>query len=508
MAEAPKIISEYEAAALVAMSPDLLRWLTSYAPKTGIKTKLKVARKEDDCVFYDREELLSFDAFLRQPWPGKSGKRPGIPTKIREEIKFEANGECAICCQHGNKCEAAHLEPVAKTQSNHPENLLWLCANHHTAYDKGHYGPRSEDADFVVDHKRILRKFRVRQWRMQAKLSVKLLGVLESCDMLSKQLEKASSSEQIEAVEALAVKILADLPSLAPVSEADKHFAQFQKISTDVADLSSSSASVRTRLNRAAAVRVEYVAAMGMVACPLCEATGIYNGGDCPVCDGDREVALEVRDRVDLSQFRIVKCPLCEGEGTHDGEPCTACGGDGRMEQRHADWIDVRDYSNVTCPICEGARTYFGEECRACYGEGAMERRYADMLDHREYQVVNCPLCGGSGRHDGSDCLACHGERKMLRRDADEIDLRDYNLVDCPVCKGSRRLRGDDCPACNGEGSFERRFLDRIDISEYALVDCPVCENDVNHRDECRACGGEGEMERRFADQVDPREYR
>jgi hypothetical protein len=106
------------------------------------------------------------------------------PDKDPRGDQVRGQRECAICCQHGNKCEAAHLEPVAKTQSNHPENLLWLCANHHTAYDKGHYGPRSEDADFVGDHKRILRKFRVRQWRMQAKLSVKLLGVLESCDML------------------------------------------------------------------------------------------------------------------------------------------------------------------------------------------------------------------------------------------------------------------------------------------------------------------------------------
>jgi hypothetical protein len=55
-----------------------------------------------------------------------------------------------------------------KTQSNHPE-----CSNANTG--RGIMGP-SADADFVGDHKRILRKFRVRQWRMQAKLSVKLLG--------------------------------------------------------------------------------------------------------------------------------------------------------------------------------------------------------------------------------------------------------------------------------------------------------------------------------------------
>ncbi len=508
MAQTPEIISEYEAAALVAMSPDLLRWLTSYAPKAGIKTKLKIAKKKDDCFFFDREELLSFDAFLRQPWPAPSGTRPGIPTKIREEIKVEANSECAICCQHGNKCEAAHIVPVSQTQSNHPENLLWLCANHHTAYDKGHYGPRTEDADFVGNHKKILRKFRVGQWRMQANLSVKLLAVLESCDMLSKQLETASSPQQVEAVETLAVKILANLPTLAPVSKTDKHFAEFQKISAEVANLSSSSASVRTRLGRAAAVRVEYVAAMGMVACPLCAATGTYDGGDCPVCDGDREVAQTHLDHLALERFEIVDCPLCEGERTHHGDPCPACGGDGTMERRHADWIEVGDYANVACPICHGEKTYFGEDCRACNGEGEMERRHADMLDHREYDVVECPVCLGSGKRDGMDCIACDGERELLRRDADEINVRDFNLVECPVCEGSRRLRGDDCPVCNAEGSVERRFLDRIDERDYALVECPVCENNPNLRDECRACGGEGEMERRVADRIDRDDYR
>lgn len=508
MADAPEIISEYEAAALVAMSPDLLRWLTSHAPKSGIKTKLKVAKKEENCFYFDREELMSFDAFLRQPWPATSGKRPHIPVKIRDEIKVEANGECAICCQHGNKCEAAHLEPVAKTQSNHPENLLWLCANHHTAYDKGHYGPRTEDADFVGDHKRILRKFRVRQWRMQANLSVKLLAVLESCDMLSKQLEKASTAQQVQAAETLALKVLAHLPSLAPVSESDKHYAEFQKIAAEVADLSSSSAPVRTRLGRAAAVRVDYVAAMEMVACPLCAATGIYDGGDCPVCDGDREVAQTNLDRLDLGRFEIVDCPLCEGEGTHHGEPCPACGSEGTLERRHADWIDVRDYADVACPICDGTGTHFGGDCRACRGEGVMERRHADMLDHRQYDVMKCPLCRGSGKRDGSDCIACNGEREMLRRDADEMDVRDFNLVDCPVCEGSRRLRGEDCPVCDADGSVERRLLDRIEVRDYALVDCPACENNPNLRDECRACGGEGEMERRFADRIDPDEYR
>jgi hypothetical protein len=39
-----KKLSEYEAACVTGMSPELLRWLTSNAPKSGIKRKLKVAK--------------------------------------------------------------------------------------------------------------------------------------------------------------------------------------------------------------------------------------------------------------------------------------------------------------------------------------------------------------------------------------------------------------------------------------------------------------------------------
>lgn len=508
MTDVPKIVSEYEAAALVAMSPDLLRWLTRYAPKANIKTKLKIAKKDGERVFYDREELLAFDAFLRQPWPKKDKYRPHIPSKILDEIKIEANGECAMCCQHGNKCEAAHLEPMASSQSNHPENLLWLCANHHTSYDKGHYGPRTEDMDFVRNYKKILRRFRVMQWQMQAQLSLKLISALESCALLSKQLNEAVTGGQIAAVEAVATKFLSDLPSMAPVSKTDKRFHEFEHISLEVESLSSSDAPVQERLGRAVLLRVKYVAAMEMATCPLCHATGVHGGADCPVCDGNKVVTPEEVCGVDLSRFDYIDCPLCSGTGSYEGETCPACGGEHKMERRQAEWIDVRDYANITCPICEGSGMHFSASCLACDGEGAMEQRHVDRLDLRQYDIVDCPLCKGLGRNGGDDCPECRGERQMLRLDADNVDTRDYDLSSCPVCDGSRRLHGDDCPACEAEGKVERRYIDRIDKREYMQVDCPVCKNNVVQRYECRACGGEGEMQRRHADQIDSRDYR
>ncbi|MCI4652589.1 zinc finger domain-containing protein [Sphingomonas aquatilis] len=508
MGSKAEIINEYEAAAATSMSPELLRWFTSYAAKSGVPRKLKIARKEGDRLFYERGELLAFDAWLRQPWPRKDGKRPGIPKAIRREIKVEANGECAMCHGHKDTCEAAHLEPVAKTDNNHPENLLWLCSNHHTAYDDGLYGPKAEDADFVGDFKRVLRRYSVMQWRMQAELSVKLLSALESCDMLKRQLDKAKTKDQVAAVESVARGILDTLPALAPISKADPRFATYNAVSVEVTALTASRKPVSQRLARATTVRAEYVAALGMVACPLCKATGRHDGEDCPVCGGDREIEERDAERLDLGQFSKVECPLCDGEGKHDGDDCPVCGGDGELERRFAEWVDVGDYAKVDCPVCKGEGVYLYEPCHACGGEGNMDRRHRDRLDTRQYEVVDCPLCEGSGRHDHEDCPECHGEREMQRRHADQVDVDGYTSVKCPVCKGSRKLRGDDCPPCDGEGRFDRRFLDRVDPRDYDLVDCPICENKAKRgRDECRACNGEGEMERRHAIYVDSRDY-
>ena len=131
MANKQKLLSEYEAAATVGMSPTLLRWFTSHAPKSGDPRKLKIAKEVNGVVFFEEKELLSFNDWLRLPWPHKPGKRPNIPAGIRKEIEVEANGECAICNKNGDTCEAAHLNPVAKTKCNHPEELLNLLKSPH-----------------------------------------------------------------------------------------------------------------------------------------------------------------------------------------------------------------------------------------------------------------------------------------------------------------------------------------------------------------------------------------
>lgn len=462
-----KLLNQYEAAALVGLSPDLLGWLTSYAPKAGVARKLKKAKETDGVMFFTEDELLSFNEWLKTPWPRKNGNRPPIPKGIRNEIKVEANGECAICNGHKDTCEAAHLDPVAKSNNNHPENLLWLCANHHTAYDDGMFGPDSENAEFVQGFKVALHRHKRMMWRMQDEVSQKLFLVLENCDSLARQLEKATTAEQVKAVEKLAKKTMEVLPNLAPVSKADPKYKAYKAVSADVSALVADKSAVSTKLKTAQKIRSTYAVALGYVVCPLCNGVGAHKGTDCPVCNGDREIAKEVAARVDLHDFAEVDCPACRGQGSLKGADCPACGGEGQIEHRFADYIDANDYAEVTCPLCEGSGGHNGADCPVCRGDRMIERRYADAIDVLDYAAVKCPLCKGKRHYEGEDCPCCGGHGEMDRHAAARIDTREYKLVKCPICKGRRHLDGCDCPACGGNGEIQKRFADNIDPRDY-----------------------------------------
>ena len=413
-----ELISEYKAAALTAMSPTLLRWLTSHAPKHGSKRKLKVAHIDKETYFFDKEEVIEFNSWLKNPWSRNVSRRPHMPAGIRREIKEEANGACAICQSHKDTCEAAHLDPIAKSENNHPENLLWLYANHHTAYDTGCFGPDEENREFVTSFKQVLRRYRVMLWRIQDEVSHKLFVVLGNCDGLKRQLDAAKTKEQVEIVEKIATETLAVLPALAPLSKADPNYAVYETISADAMALKKSKSNIAARLRKAQRIRKDYVAAFGFVMCPLCKGSGRHEGTDCPVCCGDQELEQRFADIVDVRAYEQVECPVCEGEGSLAGEPCPACGGDARIARRDADSIDLRDYEEVDCPLCDGEGRYARDDCPACGGEARLTRRDADSIDLRDYEEVDCPLCDGEGRYARDDCPACGGEAQMARRDA------------------------------------------------------------------------------------------
>ncbi|MCC0808660.1 hypothetical protein FPV16_21030 [Methylobacterium sp. W2] len=494
-------LNVYEAAELVTMSPTLIRWLSSYAPKQGISRKLPV-RKDGDRIFVKRGDLVDFDNWLRLPWPAQPGKRPPLPTGIKAEIREEASGECAICLKNSNSCEAAHIDSVAKTKSNHPENLIWLCANHHTKFDHGGFGPSNDAKEFVASYKHCLTHFRRTLWQLQGDVTGRLFTILKVCDNLKAQLAVAKAPDQVEAVRILAEKTIQRVGQMAPTSREDPDYEAFQAMKPEfevLAKRSTSAENVGATLNFISNIREEFARQAGYQDCPLCSGSGRHKHVDCPACGGDGEMTKAQLRSLDLDCFREVSCPLCEGARKFKGEDCPACDGNGEMELRFVEQVDVSEWGDESCPLCDDARYWKGETCPVCNGDGTLERRFRDRIDLRDYEDVDCPLCDGSGRLRGDDCPECHGDRQIERRFADQIDLSKYITVPCPLCEGSRRWDGEECRACGGEGEMDREQADRIDLGDYKMVTCPLCEGNGQW---CQTCDGQGKVPRWVADRI------
>jgi len=485
---------------LIQLSPTLLKWLTKYAPKSDSSRKLLVAKRSKEVLFFDRNEVIAYDVWLRRPWPSKAGKRPSIPTGIRAEIKEEAYGSCAMCQSYAGTCEAAHLDPVAQSKNNHPHNLIWLCANHHTAYDKGLLGPKHEDRAFVQGYKKVLQHARLAVWRGGGAAVRRVLTALEACAKLERQAKAAKTSAQKNAVSRLGSRILKDLQGFSPGLQSAAQTPPQKAVAGRLQKLAKSRKSVSSRLQEASSIKAAYAKSYGLVTCPLCGGKGRYQHDDCPVCQGDRMIDEKEASAVQLADYALIDCPVCDGAGRRGGEACPACGGERKMQRRLAAQIDVSEFREVDCPVCDGTGKLRNEECPACGGEKQMDRRFADQINSADYALVKCPLCEGSGRHDGEDCPVCRGERRIEKRHADEVDLEQYSEVNCPLCDGAGRYEGDDCPACGGERMAKAR-AEQIDVREYELVRCPACKGRrIVNGEECLACGGEGKLQRRFAE--------
>ena len=160
-----------------------------------------------------------------------------IPSGIRKEIVTEANGECAICNSNSETCEAAHLEPVSKSRNDPPENLLWLCRNHHKKYDGGLFGPDDQNAAFVHSFKVVLHRYKVSLWSMQQELSSNLLALLTDCDRLGRQLEAAQTLEQVKAIERIANATFDQISKVAPVSRMDPLYGTLEQLPNDFASV-------------------------------------------------------------------------------------------------------------------------------------------------------------------------------------------------------------------------------------------------------------------------------
>ena len=165
----------------------------------------------------------------------------------------------------------------------------------------------------------VLHRHKQMLWLMQDEVGRKLFLWLDDCVRLGEELKKAKTPAQVNAVETIARDALALLPKLAPVSHEDPHYAAYKAISPRLSSLKTTgkkAGALSAQLQEAKSIREEYVAALGYVACPLCDASGFYDGSDCPVCGGDREIEERLAEDVNLAIYKKVECPLCKGNLT------------------------------------------------------------------------------------------------------------------------------------------------------------------------------------------------
>lgn len=490
-----KKLDLFGAAVLVDMSPELLKWFTSYAPKSGDPRKLATAGKADSVTLFDQDDLIDFSRWLAEPWPTKGNSRPPIPTGIVREIKNESAGQCALCKTNGDSCEAAHIEPVSQSENNHPHNLIWLCANHHTKFDKGHLGPKKKDAQFVRDFKRVLLWHSKETYLVKAEASKIALHLLETARRAS--VLNPKTTEQLNATEAVGKEVISKLLDVSKRKDKkSSQFAAFNKLGELAVNASlNAKANINDSLSTIANGRSDFVLAAGLKICPLCKGNGRWHGEDCPYCGGDGAVSGQIFRQFDSTDYEQVDCPVCEGDGRRNGEDCPICHGDCQMERRFAERIDVRDFKLVECSLCDGNGTHDGDDCPVCGGDGQLERRFADNVDLSDFDMVDCPLCEGEGQFNDNDCPACRGDRTMPRRLADKIDVSRFEQVECPLCEGIGEHDNDVCPYCDGEREVSNEYADNFDKRMYEPVKCPVCEGRGYNEDaDCATCEGSGKI--------------
>ncbi|MFA5014195.1 MAG: HNH endonuclease signature motif containing protein [Actinomycetota bacterium] len=69
--------------------------------------------------------------------------RISIPAELKRKILVEAGHRCAIPTCRYPTTEIAHIIPYSEVKSNEENNLIALCPNCHTRYDKGEIDRKS-----------------------------------------------------------------------------------------------------------------------------------------------------------------------------------------------------------------------------------------------------------------------------------------------------------------------------------------------------------------------------
>ena len=484
-----------EAAIKSGFSVELIDGLTNRCPKPGDDRVLE-ASNIDGTIHVREADLDGYLVYLRSPWPlPAGGNRPRIPDAIARDVREEAHHSCAICGDL-NKGELAHIDPVAKTLNNSPDNLLLLCPNHHTEYDYGYKPSSNVTREVVLAAKQMKRASRRRMLRYEGNVAATLRAVLQAVRTVTSTV-KTEEDDDLRATYITELQSLLDaIPALS--QEAQDAASRDEAFAEEEAALVAAAPKLLAATQGAAAEALSPQLAAGSVisasrdvivldevACPHCSSRGTIGlmGQLCAFCRGDQWVTELHASRYDRDAIDEVPCPHCNGAGMTGlrSALCSYCGGDQVVSTEKADGYDRDAIDEVPCPHCNGAGMtgLRSALCSYCGGDQVVSTEKADGYDRDAIDEVPCPHCDGAGMTGlrSALCSYCDGDRVVSAKKADGYDRDAIDEVPCPHCDGAGMtgLRSALCSYCDGDRVVSTKKADGYNPDAIDEVPCPRC---------------------------------
>ncbi len=511
------MLSAVEAAIKLGVGVELIEYFTRYCPKHKDNRKL-LAKKMEGQLVIEEKELLDFQRYLNLPWPvPSSADRPTIPTPIKDDIKRESHLGCAICGSMDNG-EVAHIEAVDTSLNNSPDNLIFLCPNHHTKYDLGHKPANNVTPEMVRAAKLLKRKSRQRMLAYEANAVKGLLGLIQLIKSIGAKLKVKENSDQVEILTTEVQKLLELVPELSEAAESQARLDQpgtelekvltesapaFAKLALKVKDAKSPS-DVRHVAKTVTDKSHEVLLDFDEVDCPHCFGRGMTGlvGDYCAYCKGSCLVTQEEFDEYDRAVIDEVECPHCHGRGTIGLTQifCVFCSGSCVVSKEEAEEYDPGELDETQCPHCHGRGTVgFNQNlCSYCDGDCVVSKEKHSDYDGDAIDEVDCPHCGGRGWRGftQSICGFCKGDSVMSKDEAEAYDPSELDERECPHCNGHGRIGRNDriCEFCKGDCFVTSAEIEKYDETEIDEVECPKCSGRGTYGlvdDLCKLCHGD-----------------
>jgi hypothetical protein len=528
------LLTKIEAAIALGVSIELLDWFIQTCPKPGETRKLVTIKAGNDHMI-NEDELAAFRQYLREPWPVKyDASRPSIPSKIKTDVKQESHLSCAICGYMDNG-EVAHIEAVKKTYNNSPDNLIFLCPNHHTKFDLGFKPNSNVSEDEVRAAKLIKRQSRARIMRVEADVTRAYITVLDLIGKLEKKIDAAAGApvSKVYAAEMknllkhsakLGKEISKASKSGTAQSELGKHL---NKHAPTIAKLSAeglaatSTKEMTTKVRSLVRESREVIEALDEVDCPRCNGRGTTGliGDWCKFCRGSQQVTQERADSYDPDDIDEQECPHCNGQGTTGlcGDYCAYCKGSQLVSSERATTYSPTDIDEQPCPRCNGNGTtgLNGDYCAYCHGSCVVSNKKWNSYDPDDIDEVECPRCMGQGTTglNSDPCKFCKGSQFVSREKADSYNEDEIDEVECPHCHGigTTGLNSSFCSYCKGSQMISSEKAARYDPNEIDEVICPHCDGQGTKGfagDLCKLCKGEQTVTSEKAEEYEARKSR